>query len=186
MEDCNNVTIKIACFNCKGLRSSLHDVKSLCETHDLVFLQETWLMPHNMSILHSIHDSFYGDGVSAVNTENGILVGRPYEGVAILWHKSLNICVKIIKDKNDSRLMGILIKRGDTTYHILNVYLPTESPDNLPNFTNYLYKKIHTLFQNNDTVYNMALGDFNTNLLKQSIFCSELIKFCHENDYVSR
>ena len=77
MEDCNNVTIKIACFNCKSLRSSLYDVKSLCETRDLVFLQETWFMPHNTSILHSTHDSFYGGGVSAVNTENGILVGRP-------------------------------------------------------------------------------------------------------------
>ena len=70
MEDCNNVIIKIARFNCKGLRSSLHDVKSLCETYDLVFLQETSLMQHNKSRLHSIHDSFYGDGVSAVNTEN--------------------------------------------------------------------------------------------------------------------
>ena len=28
--------------------------------------------------------------------------------------------------------MGIVIQRGDTTYHILNVYLPTESADNLP------------------------------------------------------
>ena len=93
------------------------------------------------------------------------------------------MCVKIIKDKNDSRLMGIRIKRGDTTYHILNVYLPTESADNLTDFTHYLYK-IHTLFQNNDTVYNMAVGYFNANLLKQSIFCSGLIKFCHENDYV--
>ena len=153
MEDCNNVTIKIACFNCKGLRSSLFDVKSLCETHDLVFLQETWLMPHNMNILHSIHDSFYGD---AVNTENGILVDRPYGGVAILWQKSLNICVKIIKDNNDSRLMGIVIKRGDTTYHILNVYLFTESTDNLPDFTHCQYK-IHTLFRNNDTVITWQL-----------------------------
>ena len=97
------------------------------------------------------------------------LVGRPYGVVAILWRKSLNMCVKIINDENDSRLMGILIKRGDTTYHILNVYLPTESADNLPDFIHYLYK-IHTLFQNNDTVYNMAVGDFNANLLKQSIF----------------
>ena len=97
-------------------------------------------MPHNMSILHSIHDSFYGDGVSAVNTENGILVGRPYGDVAILWHKSLSTCVKIIKDKNDSRLIDIVIKTGDTTYHILNVYLPNESADNLPDFTHYLYK----------------------------------------------
>ena len=39
-------------------RSSVHEVKSLCETHDLVFLQETWLMPHNPYTLHSIHDSF--------------------------------------------------------------------------------------------------------------------------------
>ena len=79
--------------------------------------------------------------------------------------------------------MGILIKRGDPIDHILNVYLPTESADNLPDFTHYMYK-IHTLFQNNDTVYNMAVGDFKANLMKQSIFCSELIKFCHENDYV--
>ena len=79
--------------------------------------------------------------------------------------------------------MGILIKRGDPIDHILNVYLPTESADNLPDFTHYVYK-IHTLFQNNDTVYNMAVGDFKANLMKQSIFCSELIKFCYENDYV--
>ena len=80
------------------------------------------------------------------------------------------MCVKMSKDKNDSRLMGIVIKRGDTTYNILNVYLPTESPDNLPYFTHNLYK-IHTLFQNNDTVYNMAVGDSNANLQKQSYFC---------------
>ena len=118
-------------------------------------------MPHNMNILHSMHDSFY---VDAVNTENGILVDRPYGGVAILWHKSLNMCVKIIIDNNDSRLMGIVIKRGDTTYHILNVYLPTESADNLPDFTHCLYK-IHTLFKNNDTVITW-------------------VDKCHENNYV--
>ena len=43
--------------------------------------------------------------------------------------------VKIIKYKNDSRLIGIIIKRGDTVYHILNVYLPTESADNMPDLT---------------------------------------------------
>ena len=36
--------------------------------------------------------------------------------------------------------MDIVIKTGDTTYHILNVYLPTESADNLPDFIHYLYK----------------------------------------------
>ena len=79
--------------------------------------------------------------------------------------------------------MGIIIKRGDSTYHILNVYLPTESADNMPDFTHYLYK-IHTLFQSNNTVYNMAIGDFNANLLKHSIFGSELMKFCNENGYI--
>ena len=143
MEYSNDVTIKIACYNCKGLRSSVHEVKSIRETHDIMFLQETWLMPHNLCTLHSIHDSFYGDGVSAVHTENGILVGRPYGGVAILWRKSLNICVKIIKDKNDNRLMGIIIKRGDTTCNILNVYLPTESAYTMPGFTHYLYRCTH-------------------------------------------
>ena len=30
----------------------------------------------------------------------------------------------------------------------------------------------------------MAIGDFNFNLMKQSIFGFELIKFCNENGYV--
>ena len=65
----------------------------------------------------------------------------------------------------------------------MNVYLPTKSADNLPDFTHYLYK-IHTLLQNSNTVYNMTIGDCNANPLKQSICGSELIKFSNENDYL--
>ena len=53
----------------------------------------------------------------------------------------------------------------------------------MPDFTHYLYK-IHTLFQSNNTVYNMAIRDFNANLLKHSIFGYELMKFCNENVYI--
>ena len=73
--------------------------------------------------------------------------------------------------------MGIVVKRRDTTYHMLNVYLPTKSADNMPHFTNYVYS-IHTLFNNNDIDYNMAVGGFNAILLTQNIFSSELMKLC--------
>ena len=38
--------------------------------------------------LHEIHDSFDGEGISVVKTDEGILVGRPHGGLAALWRNS--------------------------------------------------------------------------------------------------
>ena len=33
--------------------SSIHDVLHLCDQYDLIFLQETWLFKHELSILNN-------------------------------------------------------------------------------------------------------------------------------------
>ncbi|XP_026746102.1 uncharacterized protein LOC113507447 [Trichoplusia ni] len=56
---------------------------------DVIALQETWLPPHDIPCLGSIDDSFAYTGKSAVDTSAGILRGRPYGGVALLWKKDV-------------------------------------------------------------------------------------------------
>ncbi len=96
----------------------------------------------------------------------------------MLWRKTLNIDMNIIKYEDDKILMGIYIKSTwhDLVLFLLNVYMPTESEENFNDFTFYMYK-IHTIFRNNGTVNNIAIGDFNANLRKASLFGTELHRF---------
>ena len=128
------------------------------------------------------HDSFYGDGISAVKTDEGILVGRPHGGLAVLWRKSLNAQLQVVKYDDEDRVMGIVVKSQRKVYHFLNVYLPYECKENVHDFTNYLCK-MHTIFMNNNTVYNLAVGDFNANITRDSLFGLQLLQFCEDNCY---
>ncbi|KOB57917.1 reverse transcriptase, partial [Operophtera brumata] len=67
----------------------MEGVRSLCGQADVIALQETWLLPHDLSMLTTIADEFGGTGTSAVDTSAGLLRGRPYGGVALLWRKSV-------------------------------------------------------------------------------------------------
>ena len=70
--------LRICTFNCRSVKSSISEVKRLCNRHDVVLLQEHWLLPHDISSLNDIHSEFLSVGLSAVDTSKDILVGRPY------------------------------------------------------------------------------------------------------------
>ena len=59
--------------------------------------------------------------------------------------------------------MGAPIKTPTSQIFVLNVYLPTDCYENLDEFQSYLYK-IHTIFDNNCTANNIAIGDFNASV----------------------
>jgi len=40
--------IKICSFNCRFVKSSMAEAQQLCDTHDLVLLQEHWLLPNEL------------------------------------------------------------------------------------------------------------------------------------------
>ena len=158
---------------------------ALCDSHDIVLLQETWLLPQNLCTLHGIRDSFYGDGISAVKTDEGSLVGRLHGGLAVLWRKSLNAQLQVIKYDDEDRVKGVVVKRQRKIYHFLNVCLPYECKENVLDFTNYVCK-MHTIFMNNNTVYNLTVGDFNANITRDSLFGLQLLQFCEDNCYTLR
>jgi len=71
------------------LSKSIHTVNNLSNEHDIVLLQEHWLLPFDLPLLNTAHRHFFSVGLSAVDISSDILVGRPYGGTAILYHKCL-------------------------------------------------------------------------------------------------
>jgi len=59
--------LRICTFNCRSFKNSIIDIKNLCDTHDIVLLQEHWLLPFELGILSEISNEFIAFGLSAVD-----------------------------------------------------------------------------------------------------------------------
>ena len=99
-----NDKLRIVSYNCRGIKSSIPLLGKICESNDIILLQETMLCSHNLDMIHTIHPDFYAGGCSSINSEEFILTGRPHGGLAVLWRKTLG-CVKT-KTYSD-RIYGI-------------------------------------------------------------------------------
>ena len=86
--------IKMCTYNCHSIKNSWAEVQQLCADHDLILLQEHWLLPDELQILSDVHIDFLACGSSAVDIGSNILVGRPYGGTAILYRRTLAITVE--------------------------------------------------------------------------------------------
>jgi hypothetical protein len=141
-------------------------------------LQEHWLTKQDLPYLNTVHTDFYAKGEAAVDAESGLLLGRPYGGVAILWRKSLaNMVSPIVL--NDERLIGIdIVGDKSAKYRLLCVYLPYQHPDNHDNYLFYL-SKIKGFIDDSDTPFVYVFGDFNANSSGESEFYTELETLCN-------
>ena len=64
---------------------------------------------------------FYADGVSAKDTTSGILIGRPFGGIGILWRKSIGACIQV--HKYNTGVMGIEFDNGNRKLLAVNNYI---------------------------------------------------------------
>lgn len=175
-------TISIVSFNCRYIKSSVTDIYELCNKYDIIALQETWLMDFEQSVLGDIHPDFYYKGVAAVRSDEE-LSGRPYGGIAFLWHKKLGNSCKIL-DGWDSRIISIEITNGKNKIVLFNVYLPYCCRENLDEFLYYI-SKVDSLMKDCNTPNVFAIGDFNADVCKnQHLFGGELLKFCTSTKYI--
>ena len=179
MDKLHTSQIKIISFNCCGVSSKLPVIKELCDNNDIVVLQETWLLPHNISILESVHEEFSAHSTSAVDCTEA-LVGKPFGGISILWRNSIGRDIKIVSHE-DKRMMGIEISIDDRTLYVLNVYLPYFSHDNYDLYLEYV-GKISSMLELNENSDIIVIGDFNANINGE--FYQEWVKVCHEYDMV--
>lgn len=120
-------------YNCKNIKRSV-GIKQLCIFADVIALQETWLLPCDLPCLAKIHEDFGSTGVLTVGTSSGILKGRPFGGVALLWRKSmfqnLSVVQYIIPLISVER-----ITTNDWPVLIFSIYMPIDCVDNITQFT---------------------------------------------------
>ena len=88
--------VNIVTFNCHGFASSKEELKLLGENNQILCIQEHWLFPEDVSLLDTVHDDFKSTRVSAIDPSKGMVVGRPYGGVGVLWHKKYDPFVKVV------------------------------------------------------------------------------------------
>ena len=168
-------SLRIISLNCYGIKTSLYQVYELCEKSDIVFLQETLLFTHELSILSTLHPDFEGMGVSAIDSPSGIISGRPFGGVAILIRKKLRqYCNLLFYD--DARIIRLELKILSDNIYLLNVYISFQCHDNYDAYVEYI-GKISAIIE--DFSSKLAIvGDFNAKV--GTIFESELLLFCSD------
>ena len=161
------------------MKSSVPEIRQLCDTSDVVFLQETWLASDELHLLASLDDRFYGQGVSAMDAGNKLLRGRPHGGLGILWRKTLVGC-KIINLPNP-RIMSMHIDNIQNSMKIFNVYMPCDHTDNRDECLEIL-SYLNTAVEESDAPYIAMIGDFNANIQTgaNTLFGKELKRFCRE------
>ena len=170
--------VKISTYNCQSSKRNAVGISQLCQDSDVIFLQEHWLFPSDLSSLNSIHPDFISFGLSAMDPSTMLMSGRPYGGVAVLWRKGLTHLVKPVT-YDDDRIIGLEFRQGETQMLFLGVYLPYCAPCNFESYVHYL-GKIGTILNKSDTPYVCILGDFNADMAKMTEFGTELASFCDE------
>ena len=69
--------LRIATYNCHGMKNHIVDLHLLCKHNDLVFLQNIWLFKFELNLIFTIQADFESYGISAVQDSKEIVQGRP-------------------------------------------------------------------------------------------------------------
>ena len=70
-----NTTLNMCTFDCKNVKTSVPEIIDLCNSHDFVFLQETWMSRSQLPTLSNINNEFVGYGLSSMKDEEQIHTG---------------------------------------------------------------------------------------------------------------
>ena len=175
-----SVTLGIASFNCRGIYSSQEEIRALCNTNKIVCIQEHWLAKQELHALNTVCDDFRGTGSSPVDLSSGSIRGRPHGGVGVLWHKSLDSFVSVL-DLHSEWACGINVSLQGDTVCILSVYLPYECDENQDDYIRAL-EELKVLVDESVTPLIFILGDYNTDILKQSTFSRYIEQFLSESN----
>ncbi len=59
--------LRIVSYNCRSIKSNIDAIKELCTNHDIILIQEHWLLDHELPLLSNINCDFLSVGVSGVD-----------------------------------------------------------------------------------------------------------------------
>ena len=118
--------IKIASYNSYGSGCGrLEYINKLCNDHDIVLIQEHWLVSQQFHIYNNKLNNFNSYCISGI-TDSKILNGRPYGGCAVLWNKNMMASVTPV-DTHSKRVCAVNLLIGNFSVLICSVYMPNDS-----------------------------------------------------------
>ena len=152
--------LRCCSYNCRGWNSGELFLNDIIDSHDLIFLQEHWLIDNQLHKINNFHQDFLSVSVSAMN---GALLhaGRPFGGCSIIYRKSLSSSITPLSTASD-RFCAIKVCDSSNCHFLLcSVYLPNEYHPS--SYTDYLNKlgELHGLISSQawDGIY--LIGGFN-------------------------
>ena len=156
--------LRIATFNCRSIKSSIGSVKSLCDSNDIIMLQEHWLLPDELSYLSAVDTNFVAFGSSAVDITTNVLAGRPYGGTAILCNQNLAPSIKLV-DNTNSRItaveLTVIINAVTTTLLLASIYMPVDPGCQQDEDFEFVCGCLDALITDSNACGYILAGDFN-------------------------
>ncbi|VVD01917.1 unnamed protein product [Leptidea sinapis] len=135
------------------------------------------LVAQGEAVFPSHSEDFSSTEISAIDTSTGILCGRPYGGVALLWKRSVFQNVSVIQC-NNPHICSIKVVLQEKSFVVMSVYIPTDSLANLMDFMDVL-SLVSAIIDSYGE--NYILGDYNKHPSER--FYHELTQFCLEQDW---
>jgi len=175
-----NGNLSLCSYNLHGFNNGLPYLKKLCSDNDIIFVQEHWLLKSQLYMFDNINDNFNFFGQSSLDevTSRGLLKGRPFGGVGVLWRKELAPIVKCYDCDTDGRIVVIKIDTSDLKMLIFGVYFPCD--DHSKSYTCSvirLLSYIEHVIDLNPGYKCLMLGDFNFECKSSSAGFSEFSRF---------
>lgn len=153
-------SLNVITFNCYGLvPNSIDYVAELCGSAQIIALQETWLYEWNLTVPANINKDFHAFSITSVDTTREILTGRPHGGLSFMWRKDVSENVKM-RSYDYDRIIGLSVAVGGSSILFLNVYFPTDSPDNFDEYVRCL-GLLSSIIESRNELNVCVLGDFN-------------------------
>jgi len=118
--------VKAVTFNMHGFNGNWHYLRKLTEDYDLIFIQEHWLISTQLYYLESVNKDFHVYSKSAMDNKcaTGILHGRPFGGVAVMWRTSINNCITRCGFDDDGRVISVKLTFGSSSVIMFGCYFP--------------------------------------------------------------
>ena len=119
----------IMSFNPTGLGLGKPEcIQNLLDTHhvDILLIQECWLFQSDLHKLGNIHKDYLFHGQSGMK-DTVLLTGRPYGGIAILWHKRLAASVSKVNECKSNRMCAVKFRCRNQNILLVNCYMPNDN-----------------------------------------------------------
>ena len=150
------------------------------EGPDIFMLQEHWLTPANLCKFDVFSDYFcFGCSAMTKQVESGLLIGRPFGGVAIMVKKELRSITKTVHC--DDRYAIITV----SNYVLINVYMPCSGTPDRSELIENLLADISSWCDSLLEYHFVIAGDFNTNLCIGGESAAQINSFINDRDLVS-